>query len=102
MKLYLNKASPYARLVLVVAHEKALAGRLELVWTDPWASDASLLAVTPLSMVPVLIARDGQPLVESGVICKYLDAVGDGPALVPADAAVRLTMLRKYGLGRGL
>ena len=102
MKLYLNKASPYARLVLVVAHEKALADRLELVWTDPWASDASLLAVTPLSRVPVLIAQDGQPLVESGCICEHLDTTGEGPALMPADAAARLTMLRKYGLGRGL
>ena len=102
MKLYLNKASPYARLVLVVAHEKALAGRLKLVGTDPWSSDASLLAVTPLSRVPVLIARDGQPLVESGCICEYLDTVGDGPALIPGDAAARVTMLRKFGLGRGL
>jgi glutathione S-transferase len=35
MKLYLNQTSPYARLVLVVAHEKELADRIECVWTDP-------------------------------------------------------------------
>ena len=102
MKLYLNKASPYARLVLAVAHEKQLSERLELVWTDPWASDERLLGVTPLAKVPVLVAEDGEPLVESACICDYLDQVGDGPALLPRTANERLQVLRKYGLGRGL
>ncbi len=102
MKLYLNKASPYARLVLVVAHEKQLSARIELVWTDPWASDERLLGVTPLAKVPVLIAEDGQALVESGCICDYLDGIGGGAALLPASGNARLRVLRKYGLGRGL
>jgi glutathione S-transferase len=102
MKLYLNKASPYARLTLVVAHEKNLAERIELVWTDPWASEPALLAATPLAKVPVLVAEDGEPLVESACICEYLDAIGGGPALMPAEPAARLACLRKYGLGRGL
>ena len=102
MKLYLNEASPYARLVLVVAHEKQLSERIELVWTDPWASDEGLLRVTPLAKVPVLIAEDGEPLVESACICDYLDQVGDGPVLLPRAANERLAVLRKYGLGRGL
>jgi glutathione S-transferase len=102
MKLYLNKASPYARLVLVVAHEKQLSARIELVWTDPWASDERLLGVTPLAKVPVLIAEDGQALVESACICDYLDGIGGGAALLPASGNARLCVMRKYGLGRGL
>jgi glutathione S-transferase len=102
MKLFLNKASPYARLVLVVAHEKGLAERIELVWTDPWKSDDRLLAVTPLAKVPVLIAEDREPLVESYCICEYLDALGAGDALMPHSGAQRMAVLRKYGLGRGL
>jgi glutathione S-transferase len=102
MKLYLNKASPYARLVLVVAHEKDLAERIELVWSDPWASEPTLLAATPLAKVPVLLAEDGEPLVESACICDYLDAIGSGRALRPIEKAARLACLRKYGLGRGL
>ena len=102
MKLFLNKASPYARLVLVVAHEKDLAKHIELVWTDPWKSDDRLLAVTPLSKVPVLITEDGEPLVESNCICEYLDGMGAGDALMPKSGARRMAALRKYGLGRGL
>lgn len=102
MKLYLNKASPYARLVQVVAHEKGVANELELVWTDPWASEAQLLAVTPFSKVPVLIAEDGLPLVESACICDYLDECGAGPQLMPSSGDARLAVLRKLGLGRGL
>jgi glutathione S-transferase len=102
MKLYLNKASPYARLVQVVAHEKGLASELELVWTDPWASEKQLLVVTPFSKVPVLIAGDGLPLVESACICDYLDEHGAGPQLVPSSGEARLAVLRKLGLGRGL
>jgi glutathione S-transferase len=102
MRLYLNKASPYARLVLVVAHEKRLAERIELVWTDPWASDAALLAATPFAKVPVLVAEDGEPLVESACICQYLDAIGGGASLLPRERTAWLACLRKYGLGRGL
>jgi len=102
MKLYLNKASPYARLVQVVTHEKGLASELELVWTDPWASEAQLLAATPFSKVPVLIADDGLPLVESGCICDYLDERGSGPRLMSASGSPRLAVLRKLGVGRGL
>ena len=102
MKLYLNQASPYARLVLVVAHEKQLAERIELIWTDPWASDERLLGVTPLAKVPVLIAEDGEPLVESACICDYLDGLGAGAPLLPGAEHARLQVLRKYGLGRGL
>jgi glutathione S-transferase len=102
MKLYLNKASPYARLVLVVAHEKGLAKDLELVWTDPWASEEKLLAVTPFSKVPALIAHDGLPLVESACICDYLDERGGAPRLMPPSGADRVAALRKLGMGRGL
>ena len=78
------------------------AQRIELVWTDPWQSDEQLLAATPLSKVPVLIAEDGAPLVESSCICDYLDQLDTTTRLMPQSGAERLQVLRKYGLGRGL
>jgi glutathione S-transferase len=102
MKLYLNKTSPYARLVMVVAHEKALAQQIECVWTDPWTSPAQLLQVNPLAKVPALVTDGGQTLTESGCICDYLDDIGSGRRLVPREQPARLPVLRKYGLGRGL
>lgn len=101
MKLYLNKASPYARLVLVVAHEKSLSDRIELVWTDPWQSRDELLTVNPFSKVPALsIGED--TLIESACICDYLDMLGTGRTLLPPGAAERAAVLVKYGWGRAL
>ena len=34
MKLHLNKASPYARLAMVVVHEKQLGKKVEPAWND--------------------------------------------------------------------
>lgn len=102
MKLYLNKTSPYARLVMVVVHEKGLTENIELAWTDPWSAPAELLAVNPLSKVPALVTDDGQPMMESACICDYLDEIGRGPRLLPSPGPDRVSALRKYGLGRGL
>ena len=101
MKLYLNKASPYARLALVVAHEKGLADDVELVWVDPWALAPEFLAVAPLARVPVLVTDDGAAIPDSAAICEYLDAVGRKRALVPPLPA-RARTLEKYGFGRGI
>ena len=102
MKLYLNKASPYARIAVVVAHEKGLADRIELAWTDPWADAADLIAVNPFSRVPTLVTDEGQPIADSTCICEYFDEAGGGRRLLPAAGAERMRALGKYGLGRGL
>jgi glutathione S-transferase len=100
MKLFLNKASPYARLVMVVIHEKQLIDRVELNWTDPWASTPALLAVNPVAKVPALMTDSGESIVDSACICAYLDDVGSGRRL--HAAAGNVGSLSKYGLGRGL
>jgi glutathione S-transferase len=102
MKLFLNKASPYARLVQVVAAEKGLAGQLELVWTDPWQSSDELLAVNPYAKVPALVTDQHESIVDSTCICDYLDSLEPGQRLLPSSFAHRTAALRKYGLGRGL
>jgi glutathione S-transferase len=101
MKLYLNKTSPYARLALVVAHEKGLAEKIELAWVDPWASPETLLAVAPLARVPVLVTDAGEAIADSACICDYFDNAGPGRALLPPLPA-GTGVLRKYGLGRGI
>ncbi|HEX2829640.1 MAG TPA: glutathione S-transferase family protein [Burkholderiales bacterium] len=101
MKLYLNKASPYARLVLVVAHEKSLSDRIELVWTDPWQSRDELLNVNPFSKVPALVVGE-ETLIESGCICDYLDSVGGGRSLLPSAGTGPRAALVKCGWGRAL
>lgn len=100
MKLCLNKTSPYARLVLVTAHETGLAGRIDLVWTEPWGDPPELLALNPFARVPALQVDDGTVLIESAGICDYLIALAQRDDLLPAALAARTNALRRLGLGR--
>lgn len=102
MKLYVNRTSPYSRLVLVVAHEKNLAEQLECVWSDPWTNPPELLAVNPYSRVPTLVTDAGLAITDSVCISDYLDMLGGGYPLMPPEGSARTHALRKYGLGRGL
>ncbi len=94
MKLYITPPSPYARKCRIVVREKGLADRVEEVVADPYANAPELLASNPIVQVPTLIAEDGQPVNDSPVICEYLDALGEGPRLLPADGAERLRVRR--------
>jgi len=94
MKLYITTPSPFARKVRIVAHEKGLADRIEEIAVDPYANAPELLATNPVVQVPTLIAEDGLPLTDSPVICEYLDVIGSGPRLLPAEGAERLRVKR--------
>lgn len=100
MKLYLNKTSPYARLVLVTAAEAGLAQQIEKIWVEPWDDVPELLAVNPLAKVPALLTADGVALIESAVICDYLLSLTASEALLPAEPQARTATLHRLGLGR--
>lgn len=99
MKLYITTPSPFARKVRIVAREKGLSGRIEEIAVDPYANAPELLATNPLVQVPTLVADDGLPLNDSPVICEYLDAIGAGPRLLPAEGPERLRVRRLETLG---
>ncbi len=100
MNLYLNQASPYARLISVLLVETGLDTETELIFVDPWESPDELLMANPASKVPVLTLKDGTRLVESACISDYLIQQSGQSALSPMshlDAEIRLQIL---GLGR--
>jgi glutathione S-transferase len=99
MKLYNNRPSPYGRKVLVVAHEKQLLDRIEVIQLDPWSDPPELIAATPLGKVPALITDDGTLFTESTLIAEYFDGIGSGPNLFGED---RLSTLRRTALAQGL
>ncbi|MDI1327087.1 MAG: glutathione S-transferase N-terminal domain-containing protein [Brevundimonas sp.] len=94
MKLYITVPSPFARKCRIVAREKGLIDRIEEIAVDPYANAPELLAANPIVQVPTLIAEDGLPISDSPVICEYLDALGSGPRLLPAEGAERLAVRR--------
>ena len=104
MKLYWSPRSPYARKVMVFAHETGLAGRIETVKTlvSMTAPNRDLMKLNPLAKIPTLVTDDGMVLFDSGVICEYLDGLHDGEKLFPADPARRWPALRWHALGNNL
>jgi glutathione S-transferase len=99
MKLYYNRPSPYARKVLVVAHEKSLMARLEPHEVDPWSDPPELHAATPVGKVPALVTDDGALITESTLIGEYLDGLSPEPPLM---AGARMDVLARAALAQGL
>ncbi|HEY9344124.1 MAG TPA: glutathione S-transferase family protein [Inquilinus sp.] len=104
MQLLYQTHSPYARKVLVMAHEAGLAGRIEVIHheTSPTRRNDAVFAANPLGKVPVLICEDGLALFDSVAICDHLDSLHDGPRLIPPAGRARALTLRLQALAQGL
>jgi glutathione S-transferase len=104
MKLLYQTHSPYARQVLVFAHEIGLAARLEMIHheTSPTRRNEAVFAVNPLGKVPVLILDDGLAIFDSGVICDYLDGLHNGIRLIPPSGPSRWLALRLQAVAHGI
>jgi glutathione S-transferase len=104
MKLLYQTHSPYARKVLVMAQEIALAPALEVMHheTSPTLRNDAVFAVNPLGKVPVLICDDGLTLFDSIVICEYLDGLHSGPRLIPEAGRDRFLALRLQAVAQGI
>lgn len=104
MKLFYQTHSPYARKVLVLAHELGIASRLEVIHheTSPTSPNETIYKANPLGKVPVLILPDATALFDSIVICEYLDDLSDGPKLIPANGPERYKALRLQALAQGM
>jgi glutathione S-transferase len=104
MKLLYQTHSPYARKVLVMAHEAGVAGRIEVIHheTSPTRRNDAVFAANPLGKVPVLICDDGLALFDSVAICDHLDSLQDGPRLIPPAGRARALTLRLQALAQGL
>jgi glutathione S-transferase len=115
MKLIYSRLSPYARKVLVLAHELDIADQLELIaaTVTPTTHDPVANLHNPLGKVPTLILEDGQVILDSRVICDYLlDVHGShflpppGPQLwrmrtraAVAEGLTDAAMVARYELG---
>ncbi len=86
MKLRYAPTSPYVRKVVVCLDELGLADRVERVGTNVWDPATDIGEANPLGKVPALSTEDGTVLVDSPLICEYVNDIGGG-ALIPGGAA---------------
>ena len=98
MHLIYQTHSPFARKVLVFAHEAGLAGRLRVQHqeTSPTNRNDSVFAVNPLGKVPVLVLPDGEAIFDSGAICDHLGTLST-IRLIPEHGSARRAALRLRG-----
>ncbi|MBX3497438.1 MAG: glutathione S-transferase N-terminal domain-containing protein [Parvibaculum sp.] len=102
MKLYHSPTSPFARKVRVLIREKGALAQVTEETASAMSDPQSLIAANPLGKVPALALKDGTSFFDSPLICEYLDATLDGPALFPAAGAERWRALRFQALADGI
>jgi len=102
MKLLYSPTSPYARKARIVALEKGLGERVEIVSAIPWPDPAPVIGANPLGKVPVLVLEDGTAIYDSPVICEYLDSLVPASPLIPYDGPARWLVLRRQALCDGI
>jgi glutathione S-transferase len=104
MKLLSSSATPFGRKVEVVACEKGLIDRIEVVSTStsPTAPHEALARANPLIKIPTLILDDGRVLYDSLVICDYFDTLRSPPRVIPEAGPKRWDVLTVHALASGI
>jgi glutathione S-transferase len=104
MKLTFSPASPFARKVRICAIELGLIDKIELVpatVAPGTPNEAYAHDINPLRKLPALILDDGTVLVDSFVICEYLDDLA-GNKLIPASGAARWEVKSEHSMLQGM
>ena len=106
MKLMYAPQSPFARKVRAAAIELGLGERIELQYAEvmPGKENAAFAqSVNPLRKIPALVLDDGKTaIVDSTVICEYLDALAGGGRLIPAVGPERWRVLSQHAVAQGM
>jgi len=102
MKLYITPGSPYARMARIVALEKKLESRVEIVFAKTRVADSPYYAINPSGRVPYLVRDDGVGMEESALICDYLDRLDGRPAFELPPGSAGLQARRLEALARSL
>jgi glutathione S-transferase len=103
VKLLWSSRSPFARKVMIAAHELGIADDIELerVVVDPAVANDRVMQVNPLGRIPTLILDDGETLHDSPVIIEYLDDRFGG-SLMPRSGDARWAALKLQALADGI
>lgn len=80
VQLYYTKSSPYANSVRMVISEIGIEKSVELIETFPFDNSSEFVNLNPLGKIPCLV-HNGEVILDSEVICDYLDAITTGGEL---------------------
>jgi len=92
LTLYHNPVSTCSQKVRLVLAEKGLSYESKvIVWGNNEHLTEEYLKINPNGVVPSLV-HDEDPVIDSSVICEYLDEVFPGVSLTPKDPVMRAKM----------
>ncbi|WP_444899833.1 glutathione S-transferase N-terminal domain-containing protein [Microbulbifer sp. VAAC004] len=101
MQLFLTYSSPFARKTRIVIEELKLHSRVSEVFSHPFHNTNDLISNNPLGKVPCLTLDNGNVIMDSEVICEFLDKqLGDGHLSSAIDNDWNLKTL--YSVSSGL
>jgi glutathione S-transferase len=96
MKLHYSPESQFVRKVMATAIETGLLPKIEMI-----KDKKDLEKHNPLLKRPTLLTDDGEPIVDSPVICEYLDSLA-GNKLLPKDGKERWKILSQMAVADGV
>lgn len=102
MKCYVTGNSPYARKVRIATIELDLYDEVEWQMITREQRAEIIPAINPLGKVPVAILDSGLVLMDSPVICGYVDSLNSGRKLIPQVGEERWAVRGLEALGDGL
>jgi glutathione S-transferase len=100
VKVYNTPTSPFGRKVLITLIEKELDKKAEVLAAR--TPEAELPKKNPLDKLPVLVTDEGEVIIESSLICEYLDEIGTGPKLLPTDHRQRRRIIQAQAVAQGV
>ncbi len=103
MTLYYAGPSPFARKVLVAAHELGLQSRINPVVASvsPVGENPAVSAANPLGKIPTLVLESGQAIFDSRVIVDYFDSL-TARSLTPRSGEARWVALTGQAQADGM
>jgi len=105
MKLHHAVPSPYARKVHIAALELGLMDKIELVTTPvaPGKENTEYANnVNPLRKIPALKTDSGDVVLDSSVICEYLNDLHGKHQLVPVSGDAKVTIQTRHAMANGI
>ena len=104
MTLHWSPRSPFVRKVLVAAHELNIFDRIRLVRTVVQMAhpNPAIMVDNPLGRIPALVRQDGSVLIDSGVICEFLDSLAGPGLIIPTSGDARWRELSRHTAATGI
>ena len=105
MQLIFSRTSPYVRKIMVLAHETGVIGQFEIVESGDLSAvtiNETVAASNPIGKIPALVLDDGSSMIDSRVICEYLDGLHEGPKMFPSTGESRWRVLIRHAVADGI